>query len=108
MDPADALHTLSSQGTAIGKTQAVYPDRPQQHCHFSTELRFAPLSDADVLPQSLLHTPLVSLTLLVLGNHREQMQLFLIPSSACLVVLSSPWLTPHNPQIDWTSGLLTV
>lgn len=49
-----------------------------------------------------------SLTLLVSGNHREQIQLFLIPSSASPAVLGSPWLTTHNPQIDWTSGTITA
>ena len=48
------------------------------------------------------------LTLLTSGNHREQIQLFLIPSSAAPVVLGSPWLATHNPQIDWTTGTITA
>lgn len=38
------------------------------------------------------------LTLLVCGNHREKIQLSLIPSSASLVVLGLTWLVTHNPQ----------
>lgn len=41
-----------------------------------------------------------SVTLLVSGNHREQIQLFVIPSSASPAILGSPWLAIHNPQID--------
>lgn len=49
-----------------------------------------------------------SLTLLVSGNHREQIQFFLIPSSAAPVVLGSLWLSTHNSQIDWVSGTITA
>lgn len=46
------------------------------------------------------------LTLLISGNHREQIQLYVIPSSASPAILCSPWLTKHNPRIDWASGTL--
>lgn len=40
------------------------------------------------------------LNLIISGNHREQIQLFLIPASSS-GVLHSPWLACHNPQFDW-------
>lgn len=49
-----------------------------------------------------------SLTLLVSGNHRKKMHLFLIPSSASPAVLGFPWLATHNPPIDWASGTITA
>lgn len=48
-----------------------------------------------------------TLTFLLSGNHREQIQLYLIPSSSALAILGSPWLACHNPQIDWSTGSLT-
>eukprot|EP00066_Takifugu_rubripes_P011978 XP_011601244.1 PREDICTED: uncharacterized protein LOC105416325 [Takifugu rubripes] len=42
-------------------------------------------------------------TLIVSGNHREQIRLFLIPASSP-GVLGAPWLARHNPQIDWLTG----
>lgn len=49
-----------------------------------------------------------TLSLLVSGNHHEQIQFFLIPSSACPVILGSPWLATHNPQLDWSAGTVTA
>lgn len=49
-----------------------------------------------------------SLTLLMLGNHCEQIEFLFIPSSASSAILRSPWLATHNPHIDWTSGTLTA
>lgn len=48
-----------------------------------------------------------SLTLLVSGNHRDQIQFFLIPSSVSPAILGSPWFATLNPQIDWTSSTIT-
>lgn len=47
------------------------------------------------------------LGLLVSGNHREMIRLFLIPSSSSPAILGSPWLSLHNPQIDWSAGAIT-
>ncbi|TWW57368.1 Retrotransposon-derived protein PEG10 [Takifugu flavidus] len=43
------------------------------------------------------------LTLIVSGNHREQIRLLVIPASSSPGVLGSPWLARHNPQIDWST-----
>lgn len=46
--------------------------------------------------------------LLISGNHRERIQMSLIPSSVSPAILGSHWLVTHNPQIDWASGTITV
>lgn len=38
------------------------------------------------------------------GNPREQIHLFLIPSSSASAILGSPWLARQNPQIDCPTG----
>ncbi len=45
-------------------------------------------------------TPCVSLV--VSGNHRESVVLFLIESPNASLVLEHPWLDQHNPQVDWS------
>lgn len=42
---------------------------------------------------------MLPVTLLVSGNQCE-------PSSSALAILGSPWLSCHNPQIDWLTGSL--
>ena len=43
-------------------------------------------------------------SLLVSGNHREQIQLHIIESPHAPLVLGHPWLRKHNPHIDWVSN----
>ncbi len=45
-------------------------------------------------------TPCVSLV--VSGNHRESVVLFLIESPNASLILGHPWLDQHNPQVDWS------
>ncbi|TWW80241.1 Retrovirus-related Pol polyprotein from transposon 17.6 [Takifugu flavidus] len=45
-----------------------------------------------------------AITLVISGNHREQIYFFLIRSSSSPGVLGSPWLALHNPQFDWPTG----
>uniref|UniRef100_A0A674MXQ5 Gypsy retrotransposon integrase-like protein 1 n=1 Tax=Takifugu rubripes TaxID=31033 RepID=A0A674MXQ5_TAKRU len=47
-----------------------------------------------------------AITLIISGNHREQIHFFLIRSSSSPGVLGSPWLALHNPQFDWPTGRL--
>ena len=47
------------------------------------------------------------LTLIISGNHREDLQLFVIPSPHYPVVLGLPWLKLHNPQINWETAAIT-
>ncbi len=40
-------------------------------------------------------------TLILSGNHNEEIQFFLIHSPSAPVVLGHTWLVKHNPHIDW-------
>uniref|UniRef100_A0A8P4GPN0 Gypsy retrotransposon integrase-like protein 1 n=1 Tax=Dicentrarchus labrax TaxID=13489 RepID=A0A8P4GPN0_DICLA len=48
----------------------------------------------------------VPLTLILSGNHREEISLLVISSPNTPVVLGYPWLKLHNPQFDWSTGSL--
>lgn len=43
-------------------------------------------------------------TVVVSGNHVENLGFLLLPSPQNPVVLGYPWLSRHNPQIDWSAG----
>lgn len=49
----------------------------------------------------------VPVTLIISGNHREDIQLLVIPSPHVPLVLGFPWLLLHNPQIDWKASSIT-
>ena len=44
------------------------------------------------------------LSLLLSGNHQEQISFHLIDSPQTPLVLGHPWLRLHNPSLEWTSG----
>lgn len=44
------------------------------------------------------------LSLLTSSNHHESLALHLISSPAAPLVLGLPWLSSHNPYIDWSRG----
>ena len=46
------------------------------------------------------------LTLVCSGNHVESIRFVLVPSPRLPLVLGSPWLTKHNPHLDWSSGVI--
>ena len=48
------------------------------------------------------------LTLLLSGNHHEQIELFVIPAAGTSVILGLPWLVRHNPAVDWTASAITA
>lgn len=52
------------------------------------------------LPLSFTATA-VRVTVITLGNHLELISFLVIPASKTPVVLGSPWLHRHNPQIEW-------
>lgn len=43
-------------------------------------------------------------TMLTSGNHREEIQLFVIRSPHSPLILGLPWLKTHNPHLDWSKG----
>lgn len=47
----------------------------------------------------------VPVSLLLSGNHREEMSFHLIDCPNSPLVLGFPWFRTHNPHIDWTSGV---
>ncbi len=47
------------------------------------------------------------LTLIISGNHREDIKLYVIPSPHSPIVLSLPWLQLHNPQINWRTATIS-
>lgn len=94
-------------------------DASRDHCFIDENLAKQAQLPVEVLPESRIIQDLDSrhiarithqtrpLTLVFSGNHREVIQLFLIPSSAALAVLGSPWVVRHNPQLDRSTGSLT-
>ncbi len=46
------------------------------------------------------HTPYASLV--VSGNHRESVVLFLMEYPNASLVLGHPWLVQHSPHVDWS------
>ncbi len=42
---------------------------------------------------------------LQVGNHQELIQFFLIHTPRLPIILGYPWLTVHNPNIDWSRGV---
>ncbi|KAL1267154.1 hypothetical protein QQF64_002829 [Cirrhinus molitorella] len=56
-----------------------------------------------LLLSSITHsTPSVSIV--VSGNHREVIELYLLNSLGTPVVLGHPWLVQHNPHVDWSGN----
>lgn len=46
-------------------------------------------------------------SLLLSGNHREEVKLYIIKSPDTPLVLGLPWLKTHNPHIDWHAGRIS-
>uniref|UniRef100_A0A9J7Y295 Gypsy retrotransposon integrase-like protein 1 n=1 Tax=Cyprinus carpio carpio TaxID=630221 RepID=A0A9J7Y295_CYPCA len=44
---------------------------------------------------------------LKVGNHQELIQFLLIHTPKLPIILGFPWLTAHNPNIDWSRGVVT-
>uniref|UniRef100_A0A8C1TGE2 Gypsy retrotransposon integrase-like protein 1 n=1 Tax=Cyprinus carpio TaxID=7962 RepID=A0A8C1TGE2_CYPCA len=58
------------------------------------------------LPHVTHHTE--PITLLTSGNHRETISFFLMDSPVAPIVLGHPWLTKHNPRVEWGSNTVTL
>lgn len=48
----------------------------------------------------------VPVSLLISGNHCEEISLHLIDTPQVPVILGYPWLLKHNPHIDWTTNAI--
>ncbi|KAI3371485.1 hypothetical protein L3Q82_024069 [Scortum barcoo] len=46
------------------------------------------------------------LTLVISGNHTEEIQFLLISAPNTPLILGFPWLATHNPHLDWAWGKL--
>ena len=46
-------------------------------------------------------------TLLLSGNHSEDIRFFVIDSPNSPLVLGRPWFEVHNPHVDWRTGRVT-
>ncbi len=53
---------------------------------------------------SSVHCITCPVSLTISGNHRETVSFFVFQSPYTPIVLGHPWLTQHNPQIDWVKG----
>uniref|UniRef100_A0A8C5DKJ9 Retrotransposon gag domain-containing protein n=1 Tax=Gouania willdenowi TaxID=441366 RepID=A0A8C5DKJ9_GOUWI len=45
--------------------------------------------------------------LVLSGNHREQIQFYILSAPTTPLILGHPWLVQHNPTIDWKEGRVT-
>ena len=43
-----------------------------------------------------------------IGQYREVVELAVMPLNVSDVILGMPWLTSHNPDIDWSSGTVRI
>ena len=49
----------------------------------------------------------VPIKVLISGNHQEEIILLVMSSLRVPLVLGRPWMRKHNPQVDWSRGLIT-
>lgn len=45
-------------------------------------------------------------SLITSGNHREEIEFYLFNSPSVSIVLGHPWLSLHNPHINWAENLI--
>ena len=59
------------------------------------------------IPLEEVHRATTPVKILILGNHQEEMVLLVMRSPHMPLVLGRPWMRKHNPQVDWSRGLIT-
>ena len=59
------------------------------------------------LPLARVDSKTVPVTVILSGNHHEEIQLHIIDCPQTPLVLGLPWLQIHNPQIDWVTGKIS-
>ncbi len=55
---------------------------------------------------STVHRVTIPVSLTVSGNHQETIYFYIFQSPFTSIVLGHPWLTQHNPQINWDKGTI--
>ncbi len=55
---------------------------------------------------STVHHVTIPVSLTVSGNHQETISFYIFQSPFTPIVLGHPWLTQHNPQINWDKGII--
>lgn len=53
------------------------------------------------IPLAKVHYKTAPVTLVIAGNHRENLVFHLIDYACSPLVLGYPWLKLHNPHTDW-------
>ena len=53
------------------------------------------------------HLAMTPVKILISGNHQEELVLLVMRSPRVPLVLGRPWMRKHNPQVDWSQGLIT-
>lgn len=94
-----ALIDSGAEGNFVDERWAIEHDLPL-HELMDTPTAFA--LDGRVLSNIHLATALVSLT--TAGNHQETISFLVFQSPMAPIVLGHPWLTKHNPQINWSDS----
>lgn len=67
---------------------------------------FVKVFNTQLLPGVSHSTP--TLMLFTSGNQSERIKFFLTDSPLVPVVLGHPWLTPHNPTVDWNQSSISA
>ncbi len=55
---------------------------------------------------STVHRVTIPVSLTVSGNHQETISFYIFQSPFTPIVLGHPWLTQHNPLINWDKGII--
>ncbi len=91
-----ALLDSGAEGNLMDRTLAHRLNIP------TTSLRHKiPVSALNGQPLSDITHSTIPVTLITSGNHTETMEFFITDSPMAPVVLGHPWLTRHNPRINW-------
>ena len=53
------------------------------------------------------HRAMTPVKILISGKHQEEMVILVMRSPRVPLVLGRPWMHKHNPQVDWSWGLIT-
>ncbi len=75
----------------------------------TTSLRHKiPVSSLNGQPLSDITHSTIPVTLITSGNHTETVEFFITDSPMAPVVLGHPWLTRHNPRVNWDQSSVSA